>query len=470
MIWTPSWGRRPAAHPRFLALAVVPALGPPAAAPPPAPAPRVAEHGAALTFGVAAYQRGDHDEAVEWLRRATAADPGDGVAWTWLGLAHRALGDEASAEEAFAAALAADRPPPGGAAAVRAARQAEAGADPLLVPAGGAGDFFPFGDLPRWELRLAADYGEDSNPLRIADDLPVVLPDGTFLTGAESDAFFRLHAGFDVRPLAGRGGWTLGLGAAADAIRYGDLDAADGTRLAAGADLAWGGDPAGYLAGPLGYARVPFGRRPVSLLLQTRWTDDELAGEGYRTALEAGASVTVREGAAAATVLSGAWADHDFDDDGAGPQERSGSELSAAADQLFYLGRRDRVLSFGATWRDRDAGGAFAGSAAGGRASLALPFGRRWALQLAGAREDFDFDGIESNPFFFGDRPREDSLSRLGASLSWAATERLLFHVAGSWSDRDTTLGPAADAVLDLDYERTTVSAGVRWYFLGGGR
>jgi hypothetical protein len=452
-------GRPPAALPLLLALAAAAAAASPAPAQPPPAERSVAEHGAALTFGIAAYQRGDHEEAVDWLRRATAADPDDPAAWGWLGLAHRALGDEAAAEEAFAAARAAGQP--------AAAAPGTADPGPLPVPAAGAA--FPFGEVPRWELRLAAAYGDDSNPLRIGDGATVLLADGTVVTGAASDGFARLGAAVDLRPFAGRGGWTLAFVAAADAALYGDLDQADHRRLAAGADLAWGGDPAGYLAGPLGYARVPYGRRPVSVLLQARWVDDELGGDAWRSALEAAGSLTVREGAAAATVLSAAWSDADYDDDGTGPQERSGSEVSAAADQLFYLGRRDRFFSLGATWRERDAGEAFAGSATGGRAALALPFGRRASLQLSGAREQLDFDGIESNPSFFGDRPREDETTRLGATLAWAATDRLLLHLGGSWSERDTTLGPAADAIFDLDYDRTTVSAGVTWYLLGGG-
>jgi len=432
----------------------------------------IAEAGAALTFGIAAFNRGDYEAAAGHFEHATEVDPGNGDAFHWLGLADLALGRPAAAVEALEGALAAERPPSAGRERVRAdlARARRAAAGEAVVAAAPGGGLLLFGAVPRWELRLAADYGDDSNPLRIADGLTVALPDGRTETGPQSDGVGRLQIAGDLRPWAG-GAWTLALTGAAEVTRWNDDDFLDSRRLSAGADLAWGGDPAGYLGGPLGYARVPFGRRPLSLLLQARYVDDTLDGDAFRSAFELAAAATVREGAAAATVVSGGWSEADYDRDGSGPQERSGSEVSAAVDQVFYRGRRDRFLSLGATWRQRDAGAAFDAAATGGRATVALPFGRRWALRLDGAREEVRYDDLASNPVFLGDREREDTLSRFAASLSWAARDRLLFHVAAGWSERDTTLGDAADALFDLDYERTVVSAGVRWYLLpGGGR
>ncbi len=80
---------------------------------------------------------------------------------------------------------------------------------------------------------------------------------------------------------------------------------------------------------------------------------------------------------------------------------------------------------------------------------------------------------MESNPLFGSfpvDEAREDSITRLGAVLSWALAPRFLLTGRVSWSDRDADVGPVAEQFFDLDYERTVAAVGFRWSFLGGGR
>lgn len=435
----------------------------------------ISEAGASLIFGVAAFNRGDYEEAAGHFERAAAADPESGDAHHWLGVTLLALGRTAEAERALEAALAAGKPPRAGRQRVRAdLERARSAAEAVVVAAPGLAEARPFGDVPTWEIRLSAGAGDDDNPLRLTDDsfLFYRLPNGDFLDGPVSDSLLRANVRAEVRPVVDRNGWTLTLGGEVDEARYDDFDFLDTRVLAATAQLAWGGDPVGYLAGPLGSSRVPLRREPVAFLVQVRWQNAELDGEGFLTSVGAAASATVNEGRGMATRLSAGWNDHDYDVDQPGTFERSGSEVVAAVDQVFYFGRRDRFLTVGVESRERDAGPAFDRSALELRGSLALPFGSSGALRLGAAREDVEFDDLASNPFFgffFADRVREDTVDRLSAALTWAATPRLLLTVGGAWSERDTELGPAVDAFLDLDYERTVVSAGVSWYLMGGG-
>lgn len=59
----------------------------------------------ALLLGRAARARGDHGEAVRWLRRTLYLDPSCAVAGLELALAHAALGDVAAERRALWTAL-----------------------------------------------------------------------------------------------------------------------------------------------------------------------------------------------------------------------------------------------------------------------------------------------------------------------------------------------------------------------------
>ncbi len=410
-----------------------------AAAPPPAAAAASADAEVAFAFGLAAFHRGDFEAAAERFAAAVEADPGNAAAQAWLEQARRAAAGETAG-------------PPEPAA-------------PRLET---------FGGVPPWELDLRASIGDDSNPLLLADGVLAVSPDGsTLFDGPESDTVIGLGARGALVPVRGRGGWTLALVGEGYQALYDRLDFLDFTRLGATAQLARGGDPSGFLAGPLGYLRVPQGNPRFGLLLQGGLAEDDLDGDGYASTTAAAASFFVRQGAAGATRLSAAWRDEDFDRDNAGAFEASGTVVEAEVEQTFHLGRRERFVRLALGAAERDAGAAFDASTAGGRAELALPFGDGWTLTLAGGLDQVDFDAVESNPVFGSfpvDEAREDSITRLGAVLSWALAPRFLLTGRVSWSDRDADVGPVAEQFFDLDYERTVAAVGFRWSFLGGAR
>jgi len=451
------------------------AAAPPVAAQPGGDEGSLADAEVAFAYGVAAFKRGDYASAVEELETAAAAAPGDGRIHHWLGLAYLAAGDPRRAEAALETAAGDRSLPADYRTRVRSdlerARQLAAGQAAALA-APGLGGPATYGALPPWELRLSAGYGQDDNPLLLQDGDVALLPGGGFVVGPQSDDLLRLGLRGEVRPWSG-GDWTLSLRGEATESRYSDFDFLDLGTLSATASLAWGGDPAGFLAGPLGYARVPLGRPPVSLLLQAGWSQDSLDGDAFQTRLQAGAAVTVNEGRSAATRVSGSWTDRDYKRDDGGVFERSGSELSAGVDQLFFFADRHRYLSLGVGAWQRDAGAAFDASSYEARGELSLPFGSRWRLLLGAAREEVEYDELESNPgfsFFLADRPREDTRNRLSAALTWKAMDRLYVTLGGRWSDADVRVGEAVEAFFDYDYDRAVITANVSWYLLGGGR
>lgn len=436
----------------------------------------------AFLQGLRALQQGDAAAAVARFSTAVEGDPDDGSARYWLGLAHLRQGDAAAAIAAFEASLAAARPPRVGRERVRAdlerARRAldrgTAAAEPAPLPSY-AGDVDRFGRVPRWEVDLATAAGGDSNPALVADGttaLPLDLDLADLSVGPDGDRLTQVAVRAEVRPVVDRGGVTLGLVARGEAERYADRTFLDRDRFAAVMQLAVGGDPAGYLTGPLGHARVPFAGGRSALLAQAGFTADGIDGRGFRRTGTLGFGWVVREGARAATQLDLSWRREDYDRDGSGAYERSGTAVRAGLSQTFYLGRRSRFFRLGVAAGKRDAGAAFDATVGEAHAALALPFGRRVLLWLEGGVERTDYDHLESNPlfpFFPGDRTRDDRLSRVGAVLTWAATPRLLVTARAARTDRATDLGPAAAPFLDLDYGRTVVAVGIRWSVLGGG-
>lgn len=425
--------RRRATIPLSLVLVAVATLGVPI----PSAEAATADAEVAFAFGLAAYHRGDFDEAVERFAQAVEADPDDQAARAWLDRARRRAAGEDPA------APAAPEPPP----------------------------LDAFGAVPPWEVELRASIGDDSNPALLADGVLYAGPDGALFDGPESDVVIAAGLRAAVAPVRG-GEWTLALVGEAYQAVYDELDFLDFGRLGAAAQLAWGADPSGFLAGPLGYLRVPIGNPRFGLLLQGALADDELDGEGYAATGSAAASLFWRQGAAGATRLSAVYRDQDFEGDGSGAFEASGTETEAEIEQTVYLGARNRFVRLAAAAGERDAGAAFDRSSVGGRAELALPLGAAWTLTLAGGAERTEYDGVESNPLFGRfpvDEAREDTVTRLGAALSWALTPRFLLTGRAAYTDRDADLGPVAEQFLDYDYERTVVAVGFRWSCLGGG-
>lgn len=392
----------------------------------------------AFAFGLAAYNRGDYEEAEERFEEALAANPEHPSAGAWLQRARAA------------------------------ARGARDSAPPLPSPDSLSG----FGALPPWELELRAALARDDNGLLLSDDSQATVPDHGTFDGPISDTVAQLGARIELRPLRGKGGWTLSLVGEGYQALYNDLDFLDFTRLQGGLNLAWGGDPAGFTAGPLGYLRMPDAGRRLGLLLQVRTTDDSLDGDSLLTSNAVSGSLFLYQGNAGRTRLSATLTDQDYSDDGSGVFEASGTVTEAEVAQTFYLGSSHRFLRLTAAAGQRDAGEAFDEDRVRGGGELALPIARTWTLSFWGSVERRERDNVESNPLFGSfpvDEAREDTLIRAGVSLTWAVTPRLLWTARGSRTDRDADLGPVAEQFLDLDYQRTVVAVGLRWFFLGGG-
>ena len=443
--------------------------------------PSLAAAEVAFTYGLAAYRDGDLDEAERRLREAVAHDPEHGGAWYALGLIHLSRGEGEEARAALRRSLAADRPPPVDRERVRAdlARAGEPAAEPAVVPlpdeAAGLGVVVQ--GLPRWEARVGGSLGDDSNPALLPEGQLSLHPDGRVIEGEEADTVAALDLRFGVHPFYGRGGWSLELGAEGRQSLHDELDLLDYRRVRGFAHLAWGGDPAGYLVGPLGSTRVPLGDGLFGLLLQVAASDDQLNGDAFASAVEAAAALTLRATGRTATQLDLSWRDEDFDQPLRvllDPQRRfSGErqETAAALWQWFWLSGRNGYLRLGGRAGDRDAGGAFDSELVGAAAELSAPLSPRAFLFLAGSWEREEFDSLESNPAFgsvFGDAPREDEALRASAAVSFGLTPRLWLTLRGTLHDRDSDLG-SADELLDFDRDRTVAAVSLRW-FLDGGR
>lgn len=442
-------------------------------------AARVGDAEVAFALGLAAYHRGDSATAAARFAEAVAADPGDGTARYWLGLARLAQGDGSGAVDALTAAQRAERPPRVDAARRRAdldaaGRLAAGEAVSAVAPpdthraARAAG----LGALPPWDLELRAEIAADSNPALLAENAIYVDPSGKLLDGPQSDTTTHLGARLAFTPLRGAGGWTLALVAQGEQSLHGDLDFLDLRRLSGTASLAWGGDPGGFLNGPLGYLRILPANRRTALLLQVAIDDDALDGDAYDTTTSFAASLFLRPGARGTTRLSGLFRDQSFDRDRTGIYEASGTVVEGELEQTFFFGQRNRFLRLAAAAGQRDAGAAYDASILRGRAELALPLNAAWTLTFFGVYEDRDYDGVESNPLFGlfpVDEARHDTTARGGASLVWAVTPRLLLTSRVATVDRRADTGPVAEQFIDLDYRRTEVALGLRWFFLGGG-
>jgi hypothetical protein len=456
-----------------------------------APAARhVAAAEVAFTYGLAAFRHGEDGEAERLFREAVEADPEHGGARYWLGLVLLGKGDGEGAAAMIAASLDAGVPPPVERARVVAdlarARELAAGRggggeEPgLAAPPGYRGEAISLLRLPRWEARLGLAAGSDSNPALVPEEALAVLPGTEPFTGSEGDPVVNLDLRFETHPFYGRRGWSLGLGVEGRQAFYDQLDALDFRRLRGFVQLAWGSDPLGYLVGPLGFTRVPVGHRPVALLLQGAFTDDAFDGGSFLGTLDLALALTLRESRATATQIDLRYSDESYDEAVPSPvplgfaEEASGEVTSLGLSQYVYFAGRNGYLRLGLRGGRRDAGTAYDADLTEATAELSVPVGRRLFVYLAGSRRERDFDHLESNPLFpsfFADRPRQDTRDRWTAAASWAAGRR--FWVTGrvSFIDQRSEVGSAA-SLVDLDWNRTVFTLGVRWFFegKGGGR
>jgi hypothetical protein len=386
-----------------------------------------AESEVAFAYGVRAFNHGDWDEAVRLLQEAVATDPDNREAREWLALAQRRQSEHAGSGEAVAGP--------------------------------GFAGLLALRDQPRFDFRAGAVYGKDSNPAELPDNAVAFGSKFGTLSGEVDDKVTGLDLRAGVYPVYGGGsrdprrGWSLGLTGQAKSSRFSDLDFLNERQWSAAVHLAWGSDPAGYLTGPLGYTRVPFGNSRVSVLLQAGRTDTRLDGDPLVTADAGALALMFRETVSTATQVELDFQKQELLDGLADSRVRS-----AGASQLFYLGRRDRYLRLGGA-REKQTDGLLGDSTAlAGTAELSLPLAGRGSLQLAVSRRKEDFDAAGVRPGF------TDTTTRAAGALAWEVVRHLYVIGRASWTKRDSDLVPVTADPLDFrDFRRSTASLGLQW-------
>lgn len=381
----------------------------------------------AFTYGVGAYNHGDWDEAVRLFQEALTAAPDNPEAREWLAAAQR--------------------------------RQSEAAAPGQAVATPGFAGLLTLRDQPRFDFRAGVAYGQDSNPAQLPDNVVASGPGITTLVGEVDDKATDLDARAGVYPFYGRGsrdprnGWSLGLTGQVKAARFQDLDFLNERQWSAAVHLAWGSDPSGYLTGPLGYTRVPFGHSRASLLLQAGRTDTRLDGDPLVTADEAALSLVFRESVTTAT-----QAELDFQKQDILDGRADSRVWSAGASQLFFFGRRDRYLRLGAARGETTDGLISDSTSVVGTAEVSLPLAGRGSLQLAVSRRKEDFDARVPQRF-------TDTTTRAAGALAWEVARHLYVTGRASWTKRDSDLGPltTTNPLAFRDYQRNTASLGLQW-------
>ena len=389
----------------------------------------------ALTHAMLALEDGDTARAVQLLELAVRFDPENGPARHWLEVAR--------------------------------ARDAQ------TSPAAGVGVPLPE-DLvftwpvirpPRWESRLGLEVGRDSNPELLPDDLAPGLPltAGPARATADEAASLALHVANNI--FQDRRGWSLGWSATGFRSLHRNLGDLDLELLEAAASVAWGADQRGYAEGPLGLVRVPARPGRLTVVLQAGGSYARVGGDPYLRSAAAGGSLWIRDSNSEATRLDLEIRDRSYDGDGPPPFQRSGTEVSLAASQIFFVGGDDRFLRLGAAAGQWTAGRAFAGSSLEGIAEITAPLPGGWTLFLQGARRADRFAQPESNlgdPF--SGTARRDATWRALASLERPLTDRLRFTVRGMWVERGSNIDLPPGFPL-FDYRRTLLATGLVWTF-----
>lgn len=405
----------------------------------------------------------------DFENRLKASPAAGGRVWAGLDWLDRRLGRTEQAEAAWRRAREAGYRGP----------RAETAAD-LVRP---SGERSP-GAVGRISLAAAS----DSNPTLLGETLAIfgqtfpVLAGGDEVRADQSDDLARGELQFALHPVFDRGGWTAGLEGSLGASRYQDLSAFDRSEVRAVLDLAHGGDPAGFLTGPLGSIRVPRRNGRVGVLLQVGAAQDLLDGERHVRSVEGAGGLVLREGPHAATRLELRRAELDLarlgtDVGGAAIGDFTWTEMAAGLVQSLFLGRGDRVLRLGVSTGERAGERRVDGSFVSGSAALDLLFARRWGLFLAAEVRNDDYDHGESNPFWRPDlpaagfKPRDETTWRASARLVRELPGGLRFTASVAHENRDaepaiSVPDPDPTFVFDpLSYDRTVVALGIGWRF-----
>ena len=445
----------------------------------------------ALAEGMLAFEEGRDLDAAELLAAAAAADPQNGTALHWLGLAELRLGRAAAAARTLAAALAARRPPEAGrqrvtadlrAAQLAAGVQAVAPAPaeppaatprgqpppapeelPVFMPPSSGLPLSCARPPPRWEARLSLEASYDSNPGLLPADATFLPLTVTRHAGAATNGGGDLDLRLEAHPFYDRGGFSLGLGLTGNRSAYrnqGDLDVSLGGAFA---QLAWGKDPRGFLTGPLGYTRVPAGDGRLGPLLQAAGSWMGLGSTDYLRQAGGAAALTVNGPGPTATRIDLGASKLRFAGDAAGDLRRSGSELAAGIGESLYLGGGGGYLRLAASGGAVDAGASFAHRFVEIAAETGVPLAAGWTLYLDVDRRQERFDHPQSNLTQQAGPARDDASWRGSAAAVRMLGERLACTARASYVRRDSNVELPGPMPL-FDYRRTIAGIGISWF------
>jgi hypothetical protein len=317
---------------------------------------------------------------------------------------------------------------------------------------------------PRWEGRLSLEADYDSNPGLLPVDATFLPLTGTRPAGTATDGGGDLGLQLEHHPFYDRGGWSLGIGVTGDRLAYrnqGDLD----LTVAGGfAQLAWGKDPSGSLAGPLGVMRVPTGESPVAVLLQAGGTWVRVGAADYLRLAGGAGSLTLRGPGRSATRIDLGASQLRFADDLPGDLRRSGNEISAGIGESLFLGDGGGYLRAAASGGERQAGASFTYRFVEITAEAAAPPVGGWTFYLQAARRQERFANPQSNLTQPSGPARDDSSWRGAAAAQRMLGPHLACTAHAGFVRRDSNVVLPGQLPL-FDYRRTTAGLGVTWYF-----
>jgi hypothetical protein len=396
-----------------------------------APVPRRAEAEVDLAEGFNALEAGDVAAAIDWLSKAAKLDPNTG-AQRGLALLRQGRAREAAAE--IEASL--------------------TGGSPLQT----------VDDRSLWEATVGLSAAADTNPNLLANDLsvPAPGPGDKVVRGGDSDGFGRAGLRLGIYPFHAREKPNLGVTLETGRAFHFDFGYLDFGQARGTVQLAFGSNPQGYLDGPLGTARLPFGSSRFTSLFQTGGAVYRLGSEPYYQTLEGAAVFGIRETPATTTRFDLGYADRRFPGGLLSDPRRSGQDLSLGLSQIFYFGGWNRMLRLGARGVDRRAGPEFKGTFLEGNGELVWPLGLRLSTVLEGRVREDHYDRRESNLFDPTGPRRRDTTLQTAAALVFASTDRLRWTARAAYTRRRSNVD-LGDGLPDLGYRRLVVSAGLSW-------
>ena len=398
-----------------------------------APVHRRAEAEVDLAEGLSALQAGDVTAAVDWLSKAAQLDPADAATRRGLALLRQGRTREAAAEI-----------------------EASLAAGPTLQAVD---------DRGLWEGTVGLSAAADSNPNLLSSDLsvPAPGPGDKLVRGGDSDGLGRVDLRLGIYPFHRREMPSLGVTLETGRAFHFDFGYLDLGQARGAVQLAFGSDPQGFLSGPLGYARTPFGGGGrFTALLQAGGAVYRLGSEPYYQTLEAAAVLGVRETPATTTRLDLGYADRRFPGGLLSDPRRSGHDLSLGLSQLFYFGGWSRALRLGVRGVDRRAGPEFTGTFLEGNGEVDWPLGLRFSTVLEARARTDRYDRRQSNLFDPTGPRRHDTTLQTAAAIVWAASDRLRWTARAAYTRRHSNVD-LGDGLPDLGYRRLVLSAGLSW-------